>query len=160
MRNLSLQKICYAKQWDGKGEIWDVKGNKSLRDAHEKLAKDFISWVESSKEPTTNIERVFAKLKELWNKIAAFLYQIGFQTHAGYFEMLYSGKLKASAEGINVEGIKTKEPNLALTQSFSPIWFSKLERVIEQKAPNKNINPTSLIAMLKNNGVKDEEIKW
>lgn len=43
---------------------------------------------------------------------------------------------------------------------YSPIWYSKLEKVITDKAPNKNINPESLKSMLKNSGVKDEEIKW
>jgi hypothetical protein len=153
--------------WNGKGEIWDVDGNKTLRAAHEKLAAKYIEWrtkqEKNSTEPKTRLEKFFQYLRELWAKIASYLNRIGFSTQSGYFYDLATGGLRKNAEKANYEKLNEEfglKPTETLGQSFSPVWYSKLEKVISDKAPNKNINPISLIAMLKNNGVKNEEIKW
>jgi 2'-5' RNA ligase len=39
-------------------------------------------------------------------------------------------------------------------------FYSKLERVIQEKLPNKGFTKQSVLSMLKNNGVKDAEIEW
>lgn len=41
----------------------------------------------------------------------------------------------------------------------APTFFSQLERTAEQKLPGR-ANPTSIRAMLRNNGVKPDEMKW
>lgn len=91
--------------WDGKGEIWDVKNNESLRNAHENLAKKYIEWrkrqEENPAEPKTRLEKLFQLLRELWAKIASFLNKIGFKTEAGYFYDLATGKLRKSNEKVS-----------------------------------------------------------
>jgi len=162
------KRILQENGWDGKGDYKFWKGNKSLEDAYENFAKANEEWYSKTKEykgkPLT--ERFITFIKELWNKIAAFLHRRGFYTQAGFFENLYTGRMKemtAKELSGRLQEINPKielAPESSLGQSFSPTWYNKLERVVEQKAPNKNIEPNSLLAMLKNNGVKDEEIKW
>ncbi len=153
--------------WNGKGEIFDVNGNPTLRDAHEKLADRYIEWrakqEKNPAEPKTRLEKFFQMLRNLWARVASYLNRIGLKTQAGYFYDLATGKLRKDAEARDYSSFEKEfniKPAEALGQSFSPIWYSKLEKIVEQKAPGKNINPQSLIAMLKNNGVKDDEIKW
>lgn len=98
--------------WNGKGEIWDVNGNPSLKDAHEKLADKYVDWrtkqEENPIEPKTRIEKYFQALRELWAKIASYLNMIGLSTQAGYFYDLATGKLKKNVEKITDADIQTE----------------------------------------------------
>jgi len=96
--------------WNGKGEIWDVANNPSLKEAHERLAKKYIEWREQQEknpsEPRTRLERLFQLLRELWSKIAYYLNKLGFSFEAGYFYSLASGKIKKISK---TESTFTKE---------------------------------------------------
>jgi hypothetical protein len=91
--------------WDGKGDIWDVKSNQSLRESHETLAKKYIEWRDKQEndhtDPKTRTERLFQSLRELWAKTASYLNRIGFTSQAGYFYDLAKGKLREQAEKIS-----------------------------------------------------------
>lgn len=99
--------------WDGVGEITDVKNNKSLRDAHEKLADDYIKFRERREAPKNWIERIFVQLEKLWSTIAGKLYNMGFHTNAGYFQLLSTGELKANAEAVQQSILDQQETLLA-----------------------------------------------
>lgn len=162
------ERILKENGWDGKGDYRTPNQNKTLEDAYENFADKNKEWYSKDKdtEPKILTEKFIVWLKNLWNKLAGYLHGKGFYTQAGFFENLYTGRLKEMAvkdlgkrlQEINPEAVLTQGNSLG--QSFSPIWYSKLERVIEQKAQNKNLTLPQVMALLKNNGVKDEEIKW
>ena len=131
----AAQRMLREAGWNGQGEIWDVRGNKSLEDAHEKLANEYIDWVIESKEPSTTKVKIFSLLKNFWNKIAAFLYQLGLRTHAGYFEMLYSGKLKADAEVIDMEDFAQSLAQEIKRDKNFKLWFGDSKVVDETGKP-------------------------
>ena len=91
----TARKMLRDAGWNGKGKIWEVRGNKNLTDAHEKLAKEYIEFREKKgATPKTAKERIFKMLTDLWNRLAASLYRMGFHTQAGYFELLELVNLK------------------------------------------------------------------
>lgn len=97
----SIQAIKILKEngWDGQGNYKEPNSNPSLEAAYEKLAEANEKWYSETKDgkgkPFT--KQFIAKLKDLWNKIASYLYRNGLYTQAGYFESLYNGKLREMA---------------------------------------------------------------
>lgn len=104
--------------WDGKGEIWEISKNPTLKEAHERLAQKYVEWrkkqEENPTEPKTRLEKLFQLLRELWAKIAYYLNKLGFSFEAGYFYELASGKMKKTSKEVpNYEKEINTEVSLA-----------------------------------------------
>lgn len=131
--------------WNGKGEIWDVANNDTLRNAHEKLANKYIDWRTEQEgnptEPKTRLEKFFQSLRELWSKIASFLNRLGLRTQSGYFYDLATGKLKKNTEKINDIDVQTETAfaqNIKSTRQKLEKKFPEITQALFQKLPEES----------------------
>lgn len=110
--------------------------NTSSANAFEKFKSDLVSAGNLNPDETD----VVAKLWKSWSE--------------GYLGEDFAATAQKRLAGITRDGVV---PNEALAQS-APEFYSKLARVVEAKMPNV-ATWDQLKATLKNNGVKDEEIR-
>ena len=146
--------------WDGKGDPFDISGNKSATDAWESLGKkaeDYFTDEEKfmKEEPRAKwYKEVFDKLKQLWESVRNWAKGKGFVSEAKFYDDMIKGKFH------KVKGVSPfDEPQFAL-QKLKDAFYSKVEKLVGDKAPGKNINADQLTTMLEKNGAKKEELEW
>lgn len=155
--------------WDGKGEISDFS-NDTLRKAHEAIAEKFEKWYNKNERYATIYDRFFQKLKALFQKLADFVQGRLPDQEVQYFKDLANGDLNGTyATGFG-------EPGFVM-QKLKDIFYSKVEEVLREKAPGKNIRfktlwdevkftdkngeeQTRYEGLLGRAGVKAEEMEW
>jgi hypothetical protein len=130
--------------WDGKGDYRQPSSNPSLVNAYETLAKANENWYKSTKEFEGKklTGKFITFLKDLWNKLASFLHRQGFYSQSGFFENLYTGRLKemAVAEQTNRvneiigEQVLAQKKNITETENFKK-WFGDSKVVDENGEP-------------------------
>ena len=136
--------ILRENGWDGRGDYREPNNNKTLEDAYENFADKNKEWYSKNKEatPKTLTEKFIVWLKNLWAKLAGYLHSKGFYTQAGFFENLYTGKLKQMGLKEQTERINEIRVENALAQKVEQTsspefkeFFGKSEVVDAKKNP-------------------------
>ena len=73
-------------------------------------------------------------------------------------ENAYRGKMNDNADFGQYEGVRFKTAD-APSIDYAPVFYSQLQRVIEQKMPNR-ATPEQIKGILSKGAVKEEELKW
>lgn len=144
------ERILKENGWDGGGDYRSPNQNKTLEDAYENFAKKNEEWYFKNKdaEPKTLTEKLIVWLKTLWNRLGGYLYSKGFYTQAGFFENLYTGRLKEMAVKDLGERLQEINPEVVLTQGnnkfrqriekqFPEMGQSLFQRLPEEKSKEK-----------------------
>ena len=147
--------------WDGKGEASANYDNESWKKAHEDVADKFVDWETNKEEFKKSAGRlykiyneVFTKLKQLLESLRNWFKGKGFTSEAKFYDDLSKGKFRNDNKTFGFA-----EPQFVM-QKLKDAFYSKVEKLVSEKAPNKNITKEQLMPMLEKNGAKKAELEW
>ena len=146
--------------WDGKGDPFDFT-NQSVLDAWESIgekAEMYIKDPQWFKENVPNPKlhaRFIEKLKQIWESLRNFAKGKGWVSESKFYDDLLKGKIKGNTYGLTPLGVLKQLYGERLKG-----FYSKVEQLVNQKVQSGKIRANQLLAMLKNNGAKSEELEW